>query len=217
MNKIESKSTPLTAIQETTSWLPESIQQLLISPPRKSRGIQYGNRSSAPAAFYFSGSLDLEKNGILNGVANYRMILGDGDAAILLHQIVYWYNPTRKGHPKLRVQAHSRYWLAKTAEELERETGIPERQIYRKLDLLRERGLIDTFNGTFAKKKAIHIALIAANGAAMLEHGRDLVFLNDKHEEMTEEHVKELQKKGFWYIEPHPVPSESGTTNAKTI
>ncbi len=70
-------------------------------------------------------------------------ITGTVTAGILLSQILYWFGPTKSGNTKLRVIKQDLFWLAKSREEWQAETGLSFKQIKSAQDRLVELGIIE--------------------------------------------------------------------------
>ncbi len=55
-----------------------------------------------------------------------RLMTGDGDRALVLAQVLYWFRrPEGQRRPRVRLNFDGAYWLAKTHDELADETGVP--------------------------------------------------------------------------------------------
>lgn len=86
-------------------------------------------------------------------------ITGSVTAGILLSQILYWFGPTKKGTTKLRVVKQGVYWLAKSREEWQAETGLSFKQIKRAQDRLVELGIIEVALHRFDGNTHNHIRI----------------------------------------------------------
>ena len=109
----------------------------------------------------------------------YVDMVGDLAAGLLLSQIVYWHLPGKGGITKLRIGREGKEWLAKAHADWWDEIRVPQRTIRRKLDLLRELGLIETRLWQFNGAPITHIRLVPqvflkaweATIAQSLDHG----------------------------------------------
>lgn len=73
-----------------------------------------------------------------------RQIVNTGDAAIILGQIMYWFDSSRTtGRTRAGIWRHDRLWIFKTHVELGRETGIKPRQVAAGLKFLKQKGFIE--------------------------------------------------------------------------
>lgn len=88
-------------------------------------------------------------------------LVGDLVTGVLLSQIIYWY---RGG--KLRIERAGRPWLAKRREDWWNECRIRPKQFDRAIDILREKGLVETEVHRFGGFPTLHIWL---NLAALSE------------------------------------------------
>ena len=84
---------------------------------------------------------------------------GNGNAAIILSQILYWNAPTAKRECKIATYRHGKYWLAKRYEDWEEETGINEYTARNGVKRLKSQGLIETKVMKWAGNPTVHIAL----------------------------------------------------------
>lgn len=106
-------------------------------------------------------------SGWLNGFGSHRVGTfvgadivkitgGNGNAAILLSQILYWNAPSQKGQCKIATQKHGKYWLAKRYEDWEPETGINEYTARNGIKRLKSQGLIETKVMKWAGNPTVH-------------------------------------------------------------
>jgi hypothetical protein len=73
-----------------------------------------------------------------------RGIVNTGDAAIVLGQIMYWFDSSRTtGRTRAGIYRHGRNWIFKTHAKLGRETGIKPRQVRDCLKFLTVKGFIE--------------------------------------------------------------------------
>lgn len=73
-----------------------------------------------------------------------REIVNTGDAAIVLGQIMYWFDSSRgTGKTRSVIRRRGGLWIFKTHAELGRETGIKPRQVRDCLRFLTAKGLIE--------------------------------------------------------------------------
>ena len=82
----------------------------------------------------------------------YVRIAGDLATGSLRSQIIYWYRPAAAtGKSKLRVLVNGELYIAKTSKEWMEECCLSEAQVKRALQVLKDKGLIETrlkkFNG----------------------------------------------------------------------
>lgn len=90
----------------------------------------------------------------------YVDMAGDLVAGLLLSQIVYWHLPKRNGEPKLTVKRDDKMWLAKGHADWYEECRITARQAKRALDILADKGLVETALYKFAGAPMTHIRLV---------------------------------------------------------
>jgi hypothetical protein len=94
---------------------------------------------------------------------------GDILTALVLSQIVYWYLPSKEtGKPKLRVSKQEDgkkvWWLAKSHVDWMTELGLTRKQISRSLQVLVEKGIIETKVYRFNGSPTVHIRLLKLKG-----------------------------------------------------
>ena len=90
---------------------------------------------------------------------NYVDLTNDLIAGLLLHQIVFWFLPSKDGNSKLRVFKNGEQWLAKARTDWWDEIRISPKQYDRAMATLKDAYIVDVklfkFNGT----PMIHIKL----------------------------------------------------------
>jgi hypothetical protein len=101
----------------------------------------------------------------MSGVVLFRTGLlpyvdGDHLAALMLSQILYWFEPSKDGGSKLRVYKQNGLFLVKSHVDWETELGMSRRQSQRCLDLLRSKGFIKTEVHRFKSTPTLHIQLL---------------------------------------------------------
>jgi hypothetical protein len=72
-----------------------------------------------------------------------RQIVDSGDQAIVLGQIMFWFDLGKNGKPRAGTLKKGKRWLFKSHAEFAIETGIPERRIRSCLDWLKKAGFIE--------------------------------------------------------------------------
>lgn len=113
-------------------------------------------------------------NGLRVGVvviaynAVYARLSGCAATGLLLSQIAYWSLP-RKGNIKLRINRGGKYWLAKSAIQMQLETGLTEHQYRKGMARLKDLGLIETKVYKFQGEPTTHIWLDAERLAKLVE------------------------------------------------
>lgn len=100
--------------------------------------------------------------------AVYAGLSGGAATGLFLSQIAYWCLP-KKGKSKLRINRNGKAWLAKTAKEMQIETGMTEHQYRKGVAKLKELGLIETKVFKFNGRPATHIWLNADRLAQLVE------------------------------------------------
>jgi hypothetical protein len=97
-----------------------------------------------------------------------REITNSGDQAIVLGQVLYWFDFDSEGKPRARVHRRGKRWFYKSHAEFSLETGIPPRQIRTCLQALKERGFIEIDHFMANGQRTTHISLnLAAVHQAM--------------------------------------------------
>jgi DNA-binding transcriptional ArsR family regulator len=81
------------------------------------------------------------------------------NAALVLAQVVYWFEDGKNGYTRLRVYKNGKWWLAKSHDEFAGETGLTSRQVRAALDKLRNLGLVSTEVRVFKGVRTLHIDL----------------------------------------------------------
>jgi hypothetical protein len=72
-----------------------------------------------------------------------REIVNTGDAAIVLGQVMFWFDSSKDtGRTRAVIWRHDRSWIYKTHAQLGRETGVKPRQVAECLKYLERRGFI---------------------------------------------------------------------------
>jgi hypothetical protein len=89
----------------------------------------------------------------------YVDMAGDLIAGVVLSQIVYWHLPTKEGNARLQVEREGKLWLAKGRTQWWDECRISPKQADRALDILQEKGLIQTRLFKFAGAPMRHIRI----------------------------------------------------------
>jgi len=89
----------------------------------------------------------------------YVDMAGDLIAGLLLSQIIYWHLPSKKGASKLRVNRNGQLWLAKRHDDWYDEIRISAAQARRGLDILKEKGIIETARFRFDGSPTTHIRI----------------------------------------------------------
>lgn len=74
----------------------------------------------------------------------YVHMAGDIVPGLLLSQIVYWHSNDKDGKTRLRVERDGHKWLVKKRDDWWNEICLKPRQVDRALQLLRDRGLVET-------------------------------------------------------------------------
>lgn len=95
----------------------------------------------------------------------YIDLAGDLATGILLSQIIYWHLPS-KGKSKLRVEREGKLWLAKGRAAWWEECRITARQFDRSIQVLRDKGLLETRIFKFKGFPTLHVWL---NRPALVE------------------------------------------------
>lgn len=100
--------------------------------------------------------------------APIRRITKNGDRAILLSQILFWFGVgDRDGKIRARIKKKGKLWVAKFAKDWEQELGIPKQQVYRHFERLAEEdGFIETITAKFSGQNCLHVR---PNFAAIME------------------------------------------------
>uniref|UniRef100_A0A7C5V475 Uncharacterized protein n=1 Tax=Caldicellulosiruptor owensensis TaxID=55205 RepID=A0A7C5V475_9FIRM len=80
-------------------------------------------------------------------------------AGIALGQIVYWFLPARDGSSKLKIFREGKMWLAKSYEGLANEVKLTVKQVRRAINVLKNKGYIETKVWKFKGAPTTHIWL----------------------------------------------------------
>lgn len=103
------------------------------------------------------------QNGARTGILVDRKIIelanGNGNDAILLSQIIYWFSPTQSGQSRLRVNRHNKMWIAKSYEDWQDEIGINHHTVRKSIGRLKKQGLIETKTMKFMGTPKTHVRL----------------------------------------------------------
>lgn len=91
-----------------------------------------------------------------------RKITKTGDQALVLSQIMYWFDHDRNNRPRARVMRAGKRWMYKTHAEMARETGMKPRQAGACLKWLCEQGMIEVQYWMADGKRTTHIRPIQA-------------------------------------------------------
>src|SRR5207249_4428199 len=78
-----------------------------------------------------------------------RMITKSGDQALVLAQILYWFDNGKKGTPRSTLRRNGKVWMAKTHQQLGEEVGLKSRQVKTCLSTLKTAGLIEVEHHLF--------------------------------------------------------------------
>lgn len=96
---------------------------------------------------------------------------GDHLAALMLAQIIYWYLPTPQGKTKLRKFRDGYWWMAKSHVDWYEELRLTRRQSQRCIEVLRNKGLIDTALYLFDGHPTVHVRCVLIMGNVLpIEH-----------------------------------------------
>lgn len=101
-----------------------------------------------------------------------RRITDNGDQAICLSQLLYWFDKSKKGTRRARCFKNGRYWVYKTHEEFGEETGLSAARVKVCLKALKDKNFItiDHFlaNGLRTTHMSINVqeVFLAMNKAA---------------------------------------------------
>jgi hypothetical protein len=88
-----------------------------------------------------------------------REIVASGDQAIVLGQILYWFDDGRDGKPRARIWRYGRLWFYKLHEEFALETGLKPRQVRACLNALEIKGFIVRAYFRADGQRTTHISL----------------------------------------------------------
>ncbi len=112
-----------------------------------SHDAQLHQQSTQPQERHTSGTPSLrkraEKEGFVLVYAVFRQICDNGDQALLLAQLTYWFDRNRDGRQRANFKRHGRIWEPKTHAGWAKETGIPEQRIRRVIDGLVKLGFVE--------------------------------------------------------------------------
>jgi hypothetical protein len=102
-----------------------------------------------------------------------REIVDTGDQAMVLGQIMYWFDHGPNGKPRAGTLKKGKRWLFKSHAEFSIELGIPERRIRTCISHLKNRGLIELAYFRANGQRTTHIRLnVTAVYEAMLKTGQ---------------------------------------------
>jgi hypothetical protein len=106
----------------------------------------------------------------------YVDMTGDLMAGLLLSQLVYWHLPDRSGLPKMRIQHHGAFWVAKSRHEWWDEIRMSPKQVDRAIDILVEKGLVEKCLYQFNGAPTTHLRIIPETFMARYNElkGKDL-------------------------------------------
>ena len=90
---------------------------------------------------------------------NYVDLINDLVAGLLLHQIVFWFLPSKENKSKLRVVKNGEKWLAKSRTDWWDEIRISPKQYDRAMSILRDAYIVDTQLFKFSGNPTVHIKL----------------------------------------------------------
>ena len=99
----------------------------------------------------------------------FRKVVGDGDQAIVLSQIYYWFCLGRNNKVRVGVYVDGRPWLAKQHKELADELGMHERTVRNCVEQLVKNGLVFKCFKFFDGKKTTHLHPNVDNLIEMME------------------------------------------------
>ncbi len=88
--------------------------------------------------------------------------MADGDiiSGLWLSQAVYWELPNKLGEPKTTVEIDGKMWVAKDADEWWKETRIKEKPLFRCIQYWVDRGIIESENHSYQKRRMRHTRII---------------------------------------------------------
>jgi hypothetical protein len=103
-------------------------------------------------------------------LAMVREIVSSGDEAMVLGQIMFWFDHGPNGQPRCGALKKGKRWLYKSHADFSVELGIPERRIRRCLDKLENAGFIERDYFRANGQRTTHIRLnVTAVYEAMLK------------------------------------------------
>lgn len=86
-------------------------------------------KSQSDHAVEWMLSRQLHTDGIWIPTAFIRLCKGRSSAALVLAQIAYWHDLSKKDDPRLRHFHDGHYWILKQDQEWEKELGLPSRTV----------------------------------------------------------------------------------------
>ncbi len=113
-------------------------------------------------------SFDTEDAGVFVRPIYIDAVGGDHMAAMMLAQIIYWYRPNEYGKSKLRkfseVDGVKTWWLVKSHVDWFDELRMSRGQSQRCLRVLKQRGLVETWNTLFDGHPTVHVRCTLIKG-----------------------------------------------------
>ncbi len=85
---------------------------------------------------------------------------GDFVAGYILGRLIYWHDDDRAGHPRLRVEQHGHYWVARAHRAWFDECRLTEKQVRLALRKLVQRGLIEIRVFKFDGDPTVHLRIL---------------------------------------------------------
>lgn len=85
---------------------------------------------------------------------------GDIASAVFLGQILYWFAPSKNGGSKLKVCKDGQMWLAKSVKEWAEELGTSPDKVRRCMQVLKDKGIIETGLYKFDGAPTTHLRLV---------------------------------------------------------
>jgi biotin operon repressor len=101
----------------------------------------------------------LRENGFVLVPRLVRGITKNGDQAIVLSQILYWFDSDKSGRPRAQIWRRGRRWFFKSHAEFAQETGIKPRQVRACLQALQRKGFIEIGYFLANGQRTSHISL----------------------------------------------------------
>lgn len=100
-------------------------------------------------------------------------LVGDASQALVLAQVLYWFDETEEGNPRTQAEFKGKLFLAKTHEELGSEIGLTARRVKSCIAALKKSGLLLVEYHMFNDKRVSHLVPIVEEISGKLDRLRD--------------------------------------------
>ena len=114
--------------------------------------------------------INAESGSITAYYREYSHVAGGALNGLFLSQLVYWYQPSNTGTPKLKDKDKKGvYWIPKTVKKWAEELAMEPHQVRKAIETLTELGIVAVETRLHGRDNVTHIRLLCANGKSSIK------------------------------------------------